>query len=312
MKFNLDTVDVGTTALILENFIIYDIVTAERKDTGADHPGYFENLIADDQDINALREDIEKSKEFKKLLADYANPNGEIDIKALADVINDNATQAVTQAFLDMSNVHEQKERVEAAASLNRRIKARFTEGIQPHRGEDLDECEKGLVAFAKEEIQDKIRAFIDSDREYKRFIDADTAKNILGSCMVCMLAQNERNANAQDNIDEIGPMEKAFGEDKNAVIALRDRVCKTKAFDEMTKGYLTSDGKMSLQELQRFIENREPQKSVAAIKGEFSREDEAKQAENVQKANAKSKAKQVGNAGPQNKQGGVIPGGAK
>lgn len=312
VKFNLDTVDVGTTALILENFIIYDIVTAERKDTGADHPGYFENLIADDQDINALREDIEKSKEFKKLLADYANPNGEIDIKALADVINDNATQAVTQAFLDMSNVHEQKERVEAAASLDRRIKARFTEGIQPHRGEDLDECEKGLVNFAKEEIQDKIRAFIDSDREYKRFIDADTAKNIIGSCMVCMLAQNERNDNAQNNIDGIGPMEKAFGEDKNAVIALRDRVCKTKAFDEITKGYLTSDGKMSLQELQRFIENREPQNSVAAIKGEFAKEDEAKQAKNNQNAKAKSKAKQVGNAGQQKKQGGVIPGSAK
>ncbi len=303
VKYNLDTVDVGTTALILENFIIYDMVTAERKDTGADHPGYFENLIADDEDINALREDIEKSKEFKKLLADYANPNGEIDIKALADVINDNATREVTQAFLDMSNAHEHKERVEAAASLDRRIKARFTEGIQPHRGEELDECEKGLVAFAKEEIQDKVRAFIDSDRGYKRFIDAETAKNIIGSCMVSMLAQNERENYALMDIAGIGPMEKAFGEDKNAVIALRDRVCKTKAFDEMTKGYLTSDGKMSLQELQRFIENREPQKSVAAIKGEFAREDEAKQAKSNQNATAKSKAKQVGNAGPQNKQ---------
>ncbi len=308
-KHNIDTINAKASALILENIIIYELVSAERKDTGADHAGYFESTLSDDNDLKVLRKEIAAAKEFKKLMADYANPNGEIDIKAISDIINDNATREITQSLLAISDAHEMRERTEAAAALEKRIKIRYTDGITPRRGEEPDASEQGLVNFAKEEILDKIKEFIASDSENKRFIDAKTAKNIIGSCMVSMMAQNERETNALQGIDEIGKIEKTFGEDKNAVYALRDRICKTEAFADLTKEYLAPDGKMSLQELSRFIENRVPQKSVAAIRTEFAIEENSKQAKNARKTRAKTSVKQADNGNPKNKPGGVIPG---
>ncbi len=288
--------DADSATLFMTSCVVYDAVVKERELTGDDHIGEYEAQLAiENNELNSLRESIARDGDFKDLVKKYTDEQGKMTLEKMESFINSGVSKKMAESMLAASDIFERENRNKAMSLIDSQMKNQFIDTIKPIRGNEPDEYEKALAEFAKSNISDTVREYIDNNNHGVRYFNSEVADLVVASSILTSVVLLER-ANNNGNQPEF--FERTVATDNDAVFNLREKICATPAYKKMMKAYTTPDGKMSVQNLSALLEKREPQKIALGIIKEAAAEkakaEENKKGAEKAKVNEKAKAADV------------------